>query len=116
LHCKPEWSIQPGEIVRSQALGLSLTQAEPGHSSTILDLIVERHGISFDMDPTGQLLQGFADGGIDQLSRVQCNTGSQKFVPAVYLLELSPYPTPQSARRELLQSSGRSAPQLIQLR
>jgi hypothetical protein len=50
LDGKAERAIQPGQLIDAQALCLTLTETHPGHGLAVLYFIIQRHGISPQMD------------------------------------------------------------------
>ena len=95
-------AIEPGEVVYAEAFGLPLPQAYPDHPITVLNLVVERRGVTLDVEPIRQRLQLLPGSIIDQLRGIQPDPGSLELVPAPHPFELAPYSCEQSLRGQLL--------------
>ena len=71
LHGKPKWTVEPGQLVGSKPPGLSLPQADPGDTLTILNFVIERDRIPFQMHSLRQSFQPLPGRRIDQFRGIQ---------------------------------------------
>ena len=81
LHRKAQRTIEPRQLIRSKALGLPFPESDSHNRFAILDFVVQGNRISFEMQPLGQRLQSFPGSCIDQVGRIERQSGPEKLVP-----------------------------------
>jgi hypothetical protein len=91
LYGKEEGPVEPGQLVLPEPLGLPLAEANSGDTFTPVYLIVQRHGVSAQVQTRWQSLEAFADRGVYQLGLIDGDPGSQEVVPAGHSFQLLPY-------------------------
>ena len=96
LHGEPEWTVQPGQLVGSETPGLSLPQADPGDTLTILNFVIERDRIPSQVQSLRQSFQLLSSRGIDQFRGIQGESGAEKLLPTGHSIQL---PAEQGSQR-----------------
>ena len=76
------------QVPAPQSLGLPLPEADAGDAHPVGKLVVERHGITSDVNHPGQSLKARPGVRIYQLGWVQGQPGLQELSPGVYRLKL----------------------------
>src|SRR4051794_39176673 len=114
LNRKPERTVQPGQLIGTEPLSLTLPQPDSSHGFPVLHLVFEGHGISPELKPSGQALQPEPGFPVHQIVGVQVDALSQKLLPAPNRIQLIPDSPAQRLGRDRLQGPARPAPQLIQ--
>lgn len=89
LHGETKWSVEPGQLVGPKAPGLSLPQADPRDALTILNFVIERDRIPFQVHSLGQSFQPLPGGRIDQIPWVQDESGAEKLLPTGRSIQLA---------------------------
>src|SRR5215211_4031661 len=108
--------VESGKVVRPESIGLPFSQTDPDHAGTILNLVIERHSVTLDMEPIRQRIQLGPNSVIHQLRSVQRDPGSLKFIPAPHPFQLAPDSLEQSLRRQFFQAPAGSTPELVGFR
>jgi hypothetical protein len=94
LDRKKERAVQPRQLFRSKPLRLSLPQSNSRYSLPSLNLIVQRHHITPEVNSTRQGLQLLPDGAVYQLLRVDGEPGPNELLPTRDLAQLLGQPCP----------------------
>jgi hypothetical protein len=89
LHGEPKWTVEPGQLVGPKTPGLPLPEADPGDALTVLDFIVERDRIAFQVHSLGQGFQPLSGKCIDQLRGIQDESGTEKLLPTGHSIQLA---------------------------
>jgi hypothetical protein len=115
LHSKSERPIQPRDLVLPEPLCLSLAQPDPNHRLASLYLIVQRDGITANVQTAGKCLELLASRRFDELVGIKNDASSLKVVPAGDRLQLLPDHVATALWCKRWHAPARSAPELIQL-
>src|SRR3989449_8366680 len=88
-HCETQRPIEPREVASLQPAGLPFLEAQPGHPTALVHLVLERHAVSIQMQGGGERLEPGAhvsrDGGVD----VEVEARIEEVLPRVDTGELS---------------------------
>ena len=115
LHSKSERAIQQRDLVLPEPLCLTLAQPDPHHRLASLYLIVQRDGVTANVQPAGKFLEPLASRRVDKGVGIKNDASSLKLVPAGDRLQLLPDQVAKALWCQRWHAPARSAPELIQL-
>jgi hypothetical protein len=100
LHCKSEWPVERRQVILAQPPCLAFAQAHPRNCDSMLDLVVQRHGVAAKVEATGKRFQAFARGVINEPSHVEIDSRLDKVLPAFHAFKLPANVAPNLLKRK----------------
>ena len=87
-HGESNRAVQLGNIPFQQLVRLPLPEPQPDHRHSVINGIVQRHGITPDSNHRGQLKERLPHVLMHQINRIQQEPGLEKILPTGHLLQL----------------------------
>ena len=100
LYREAQRPVERGQLVLAKTPRLPFPEAHPGYADSIIDFVVERYGVTPDVQPRGKRLQAFSRLVIDELPGFEADSGGEKCLPARKPFELTPNSESYLLRRE----------------
>ena len=100
LYREAQRPVERGQLVLAKTPRLAFPEAHTGYADSVIDFIVERHGVTPNVQPRGKRLQAFSRLVIDELPGFEADSGGEKCLPARNPFELTANSESYLPRRE----------------